>query len=46
MELNKEWEVEALPGVCQGVPGADNVFVTPVAVEEVGFCHSTSNRPI
>jgi len=22
MELNKEWEVETLPGVCQGVPGA------------------------
>jgi len=22
MELNKEWEVEMLPGVCQGVPGA------------------------
>ena len=22
MELNKEWEIETLPGVCQGVPGA------------------------
>jgi len=51
MELNKEWEVEMLPGVCQGVHGAgathDSMHDTSGReLRRLVPCHTTSNSPI